>query len=513
MPIKPLTPYAQNIILKTSFLSDTFNGLSTSNFPLSIHALIADFRSGQMNGFIDDITRHIDLLSSNITSFYSDDCSCVTKDQPTWDMGNPSAVDEPSATGELSHRCPDWSKEPLAYYLPAHNEQPQRYGIHIFLEGIAVVAKTVITESPDLPHKDIVAAALFKLYAHELAHGWIEDLVCLLDKETQDVEPVQNRAYPKTQHRYNSYIYMEEAICNTAAYGWLTHFLHEEEQPQKEGILTAFYDWMKNQPDGYKDFLPIPSAPYLDAKFIENVYYLLTRVYKPNATNPDAWSETLISKTISDYFSGKLSYDGKHWFPRSFFQEYCSWSDNIPVHFECFDADVVLATSLLQKNDTPQPVKFKDVSPSNRDKTPHSTHLTKEQSDWLAKHDIYQYVINDGLVDVNQNVILSELDDTAFPVKFGKVIGDFYLQDCPNLESFENCPQEVIGVFHAHNTQKMIKGSSSLLLERKMADFKTNVPCLMIIQKYCQYTDRHKYIMDCTVDLLDAGFEEAAEQF
>jgi len=397
-------PYAQRAILNESFLPDTVNDSKISNLPLLIHAQIADFGSEAINKMIDDINNNLDQLASQRPSFYSEDCACVIEQQPTWDMNEPSIPITSSQPSNASpHRCAEYNHEPLAYYSPAHNQQAVRYGIHILQEGVALVAKKIIEKCPKQPREKIILSAFYKLYAHEVAHGWIEDLVCLIDAATNEQAPVENRAYKVTQRRYNSYIYMEEAICNTAAHGWLSHFLDGGNLPNNPTLLKEFAAWMSDQPKGYCNFLPIKSIPYLSDTFITNVYFLLEQIYKPNAINQAAWSDELIVETISTYFGGQISYVKKQWIVSDCLQEQCFWSDNIPVHIESYNS----------------------LSP-------------------------VCYEIN-----VQQDVVLSGLSETCLSDMPEEVNGNLYLLDCPNLESFDGCPHKVAGTFYASNLPKI----------------------------------------------------------
>lgn len=544
-------PYAQKAILNESFLPDTVNGSKSSNLPLLIHAQIADFGSEPINKMIDDINNNLDQLASQALSFYSEDCDCVIDQQPFWNMDEPlvpTSSNQPSNAS--AHRCAEYNHEPLAYYSPAHNQKAAWYGIHILQKGVALVANKIIEKCPKQPREKIILSAFYKLYAHEIAHGWIEDLVCLIDTATNEQAPVENRAYKVTQRRYNSYIYMEEAICNTAAYGWLRHFLDGEEVLETDDLtlLEGFAAWMRKQPKGYSSFSSsIESVPYLSHMFIENVYLLLKYTYKPNANNPVAWSDTLIAETVSTYFGGQLSYDGKCWITTPYFQEQCLGSDNIPVHIEGCNALLPLVSTLIEASENTQPIDTSTLIVGDSTKN------------WLHSHGIYKYEALGSVINVQQNVVLSGFDEENLLVKFGVIDGDFYLQDCPNLTSFENCPNTVTGTFYASNLPKVTTIGSLLQnsLERihledlndlsfdlngidqmrKLNSFsfynanekmvlphaiqiiqsntikhiKTNVKCLEIVQHYIAEKTPLDYIMDCAVELIDAGFEKAAE--
>ena len=71
----------------------------------------------------------------------------------------------------------------------------------------------------------------------------------------------------------------------------------------------------------------------------------------------------------------------------------------------------------------------------------------QETIDWLKEHKIERYKIHGDLsVDVYQNVNLSQIDLTHFPIQFGLIKGNF---DCYHnqLESLIGAPHTVQGVF------------------------------------------------------------------
>ena len=66
---------------------------------------------------------------------------------------------------------------------------------------------------------------------------------------------------------------------------------------------------------------------------------------------------------------------------------------------------------------------------------------------WLSKYEIAKYTIHDNLVvDVHEDVWLSNKNLTSLPFQFGIVQGDF---DCSRnqLTSLEHCPKVIEGVF------------------------------------------------------------------
>jgi hypothetical protein len=82
----------------------------------------------------------------------------------------------------------------------------------------------------------------------------------------------------------------------------------------------------------------------------------------------------------------------------------------------------------------------------------------------LQRFKIYRYVINDdGTIDVNGSVDISDTGIDKIPFTFGKVTGNFYC-DANNLTSLKGCPYEVgKGFFCAYNNLTSLEGSPSVV--------------------------------------------------
>ena len=75
------------------------------------------------------------------------------------------------------------------------------------------------------------------------------------------------------------------------------------------------------------------------------------------------------------------------------------------------------------------------------------------------KYAIENYVINNGLVDVNGDVFLIERGLSDLPLRFGKVSGNFDISE-NNITSLEGCPEEVGGNFEcSENKLTSLEGS------------------------------------------------------
>ena len=92
--------------------------------------------------------------------------------------------------------------------------------------------------------------------------------------------------------------------------------------------------------------------------------------------------------------------------------------------------------------------------------------VSKEDIDSICKkYDITNYTINDdGSIDVNGSVHLSNKELTKLPLRFGKVSGNF---DCSrnNLKTLEGCPKYVGSFFSCcYNNLKTLDGGPETVL-------------------------------------------------
>ena len=80
------------------------------------------------------------------------------------------------------------------------------------------------------------------------------------------------------------------------------------------------------------------------------------------------------------------------------------------------------------------------------------------------KYGIKRYTINNGMVDVDGDVNLSDRDLDKLPLKFGIVTGYFYCQ-WNKLTSLEGSPKEVGGYFYCHyNKLKSLQGGPKIVV-------------------------------------------------
>jgi hypothetical protein len=263
------------------------------------------------------ITKKFDLFSTNE--------KCIKTNQPTWNMDEYTTLGIEHDDGEdhekaETENCAGWRMEHLAYYCPAHYSNHSAFGIHITKRGVAKIAESVSRRCPEQPLEIIQIAAFYLLVAHEMCHAWIEDICSIHDFANFERRAKSSRQYAKTHKEYGSYIFMEEAICNTAAYGWLRTFLftspsdgREKDMPvfNDHAVLRAFVAEMRSQPKGYRDFIEIDDEPPESGKLAGNIARLLCEVYEimPGARRRGKdvyrdWEFREVESLVEGFFSG-----------------------------------------------------------------------------------------------------------------------------------------------------------------------------------------------------------------
>ena len=318
-----LSPFAQTFVLKERLLQRQESVAIRLDAGLSWH-----WRARHDN-LAWEVLGQLDQLLKGRLRGYSEMGPCVVQKQPIWGMEEcgreiwprrtsenvsldrrDSREEAPESTG----RCQHWRIEHWAYYCPAHIFDSSKYGIHLTKRGIAKLAQAIRRLCPDQPLEIILIAAMYKLFAHEMCHAWIEDICSLIDFAEGESTSKEDSRYARTQRRYNGYIFMEEAICNTAAYGWLGKFLGEQSDggdanlPTFDAriVLDAFCSWMRNQPAGYKDFLCINDIPSKSEVFVRNVCRLLAEVYGYVLPMTASGIRNPLAAAVATFFGGHL---------------------------------------------------------------------------------------------------------------------------------------------------------------------------------------------------------------
>lgn len=213
--------------------------------------------------------------------------------QPIWQPDAPTnrdrrALEEPQIIGGLTI-------DHLAWYAPHHFSGAEKYGIYLCPEGIVHTAELIRSQLPeghDLPkereRRILLTWSATLLYLHELGHAFFERLVYSVERFSRD------RRYETAKQKYGNLIVMEEALCNTFAWGHLitrdeeTQTLLDKEELKSLGdqdwnaLLAATRLFMRQQPIGYRDFYEIeelPTAGDENTVFKQNTMRLLHELY------------------------------------------------------------------------------------------------------------------------------------------------------------------------------------------------------------------------------------------
>ena len=187
--------------------------------------------------------------------------------------------------------------ERLAWYSPAHTNLERDYGIHISDEGLVKVAEDIqqrlLYYHIKLSKTHLLIFAAYLLLAHETCHGWIEDMLSMMQFCSLGDKYSSKLKYP------SGYAIIEEALCNTAAYGWFSVIdeqeidyimLMESSLPDVfecktiglvdlRHLCASIADFQLSQPPGYRDYVIINNHPKSDPLFIINIWRLIVDGY------------------------------------------------------------------------------------------------------------------------------------------------------------------------------------------------------------------------------------------
>ena len=192
----------------------------------------------------------------------------------------------------------------LAFYRPAHianvNEknEVEDYGIFFIRDRMF----RAVTELPQNRSWDGMDQKLkekyrrlffYKVFIHELCHAWVEDLVSKVCIKN-DVD-IKDSHYTTTLEKYKAYIPMEEALCNTAAYGYLYNLKTVDNSCDE--IKEEIFSWMRGQPEGYRDFKEIKEEPGTSGHFHKLVGLVLKKCYGLPYDN--------VQEIVKEYFSNE----------------------------------------------------------------------------------------------------------------------------------------------------------------------------------------------------------------
>lgn len=179
----------------------------------------------------------------------------------------------------------DWKPvETLAWYVPelvATNNDHQKFGIHFCRAKMESAFNAIDFGNVDEWFSK--SAFIQTVFAHEACHAWIEALVNHSYYFNGSTNP--RVTMKSVLNNYGGYIAVEEAICNTAAFGWATWFTNRAvedriiSQPQSDAFLKAINQWMRGQPRGYCDFKASGELPIRSHEFLSDISKLLKKIY------------------------------------------------------------------------------------------------------------------------------------------------------------------------------------------------------------------------------------------
>jgi hypothetical protein len=308
--------------------------------------------------------KNYDKLVNQDFNLFNPKSDCIVENQPYWSLENSENFkhDYSSENELVDDRCfGNNSTELLAWYQSAHFHKSDDYGIHLIPIGVVHTAEALINNCKNynliISRRMAIVWAMNILYCHELVHSWIEDIASLIEFSSgEDI-------YKKTQKKFHSYIFMEEAICNTAVYGLQLSFLKRDGKKQfetgrkyqaenddikycsdmhsefnKDKMMKALYDFMKSQPKGYSDFIKIDVNPCKSFEFIRELIYLFKRIYI------DKYDYKIVDELheAMDLYFGLSSHRARHSanikrddinFNQNDYYNSINWRDEVPIRF------------------------------------------------------------------------------------------------------------------------------------------------------------------------------------
>jgi hypothetical protein len=208
----------------------------------------------------------------------------IVPDQPVWDLNaKPGGKDEAreeqdrkfsESRNEKSNHLGWRQRDPIAWYCPASFFPPEKYGIHFDAAKVRRLALNLEKHDPSasITQDEWLVAAIVKIFWHEICHGWVEDLCHLVESLNGE------NHYKEIQIKLTSYVFMEEALCNTVAL-WMLKFFFQSHK-QKDVIFASVIDFMKSQPKGYRDFRnDMPQWPGQSDWISKNLRKFMVKVY------------------------------------------------------------------------------------------------------------------------------------------------------------------------------------------------------------------------------------------
>lgn len=144
----------------------------------------------------------------------------------------------------------------LAWYSPATFHSKEKYGIFFECANILTYAQFLeIYGEGVFTGKEILPLILYTVLCHEVAHAWVEDVCCLIDRTIN-----RNTDQKSYRENFKGYIEDEEAFCSTVAYWMLNAMVNKlvEDRPRDSSKYIAMkksIKWgMEQSPTGYCDY-------------------------------------------------------------------------------------------------------------------------------------------------------------------------------------------------------------------------------------------------------------------
>jgi len=204
-----------------------------------------------------------------------------------------------------------------AYYRSAHacvgpedtQKSPEKYGIFYLRGALFWLCEYLKTKHENKPfefHKNVLLIVFYHIYAHEVCHAWIEDIVSMVDFKSGHNNPLSS----SYRERIGKFKPFEESICETAAYAWSRDCLAKsfENDKDREDLLEAYEDWHSKSVGsllGYSSFGRLETAPVTQPIFIKAICRLVAGGYLKREKNE------LCRKVIEDFFGGKINRGSK----------------------------------------------------------------------------------------------------------------------------------------------------------------------------------------------------------
>lgn len=209
----------------------------------------------------------------------------------------------------------------LAVYKPAHFATGDfcDYGIFFkketFLNSVVPYINNLNSPafSEDFKSK-LLTLIYYHVFAHEVCHSWIEDIVSMVDFE-MGISSGQPNSYHSSHQKYGGFIAREEAVCETAAYGWVHDCLkkslkeNHSNKAEIDSLKKEYKKWLNYSVSGlvgYSNYCKnVKEAPIRNQTFIKGLARLISTRYL-NRSNTE-----LCRKVIESYFGGKISRTNK----------------------------------------------------------------------------------------------------------------------------------------------------------------------------------------------------------